>query len=461
VAEGNPPRPDAGFGKTVVISEMTRRAVANGKRVLFLAHRRRLIDQTSETFTAFGIPHGILMAGTGVERQYPVQICSRDTFLSRVVRNEWMDRPPADLVFLDEAHRSMADEYQKILALYPDAYHVGTTATPARDDGRGLGDFYQGLVCAPPISWLVENGRLVPVRCFAPQSFSKRSASRRKLMGDPVSTWKRLAAGRPTILFAGKVRQSMAMAREFNSAGISAEHIDAHTPDDKREAVIARVEAGFTQVLCNCSVLTEGVDIPALSCCILLRLCKSYVTFIQAVGRIMRPHPGKAEAILLDHSDAVLEHGLPTEDVRWELSESETVDDRIKKDRKDGKRKRWIACPHCGSYYQGSIVCPHCGMRLPEKLMTPEVKARLLREVFQAMTPAQKFKMQKNYWFMCLAKAYKSDQKVAIAAVMFRSRFRVWPTDVAGLTPMPVGEQWKWPTRELFPWLDKSRENGG
>jgi hypothetical protein len=68
----------------------------------------------------------------------------------------------------------------------------------------------------------------------------------------------------------------------FLSAGIAAEYIDAHTGDDERDAVMSRVEAGFTKVVCNVGVMTEGWDSPCLSCCILLRLCGSYVLFIQA-----------------------------------------------------------------------------------------------------------------------------------------------------------------------------------
>jgi hypothetical protein len=39
-------------------------------------------------------------------------VASRDTLLSRAVRNDWIEPPPADLVIVDESHRVMSDLYQ-------------------------------------------------------------------------------------------------------------------------------------------------------------------------------------------------------------------------------------------------------------------------------------------------------------------------------------------------------------
>lgn len=446
-----------GSGKTVMTSEVVRRAVARGKRVLFLAHRRRLITQKSQKLDAFGIRHGVYMAGERADKTEQVQVASRDTLLSRAFRHRWIDVPDADLVVVDEAHRVLSAEYKRLVDLYPNAFHLGVTATPAREDGKGLGDFYTSLVVAEKIGVLIDRGFLAPVRCFAPQTFQKRTKSKRTLAGDPVSTWQRLGEGRPTVLFAATVKQSMSMAGLFLAAGIQAEHLDAHTPDDEREQIITRVESGKTKILCNCSVLTEGVDIPCLGCIILLRMCRSYVLFIQAVGRVMRRHEGKQYGILLDHTDAVLEHGFPDDDVTWELTESDTIDRRNKRDREEGKRKTPIACPQCGNVYSGGLVCPQCGYKLPRKLVPPTVKNQLLREVERTATPEEKLRLQRRYWVSCLAVALHRDQKATMAGAMFKSRFGVWPDKVLGLTPMPTGNEWYRRVRDLFPKLDKSK----
>lgn len=446
-----------GSGKTIVSSEIVRRAVARGKRVLFLAHRRRLITQKADKLTAFGVPHAILMSGHAQQTSCPVQVASRDTLLSRAVRNDWINPPPADLVIVDEAHRVLGDEYQRLLAMYPDAWHLGMTATPARGDGRGLGAFYQALECCVGIKELIAGGYIVPVKCYAPQN---KDAARRKLGGDPVATWQRLAAGRPTVLFTSRVAESQAVCAAFNAAGVSAEHMDGNTDDETRDAIAARVEAGLTQVVCNCDVLTEGVDIPCLSCCILLRLAGSYVLFIQAIGRTMRSHPGKSDAILIDHADAVLEHGFPDEDVRWELDPDDTVDRRNRQDKKDGKRSKPIICPKCGFEFRAAIVCPQCGYHLPKRLQPPSLRAQILTEVERALSPEERHERKVRYWHECLRVMAHKGYTVGAAAGMFRGRYPEGPDD--SLPNFPAGCQWRQSVRDAFPqYLTKGVANAG
>src|SRR5258708_22534267 len=68
-----------GAGKTVIAAEVTRRAVAEGLRVLFLAPRRELIRQASGKLTAAGVAHGIVLARDKRSNLYAlVQVASLD-----------------------------------------------------------------------------------------------------------------------------------------------------------------------------------------------------------------------------------------------------------------------------------------------------------------------------------------------------------------------------------------------
>lgn len=439
-----------GSGKTVVTSEIVKHAVAKGKRVLFLAHRRRLIEQKSEKLTEFGIQHGILMNGVEGQRYLPVQVASRDTLLSRTVRNEWVQPPPADLVIVDEAHRAMSEEYQKLLAMYPEAYHIGVTATPAREDGRGLGDFYQVMECGPPISELIKGGFLCGIRCYAPMNSQHgKSKTKRVVCGDPVYNWQLFGENRSTIVFAGTVEGSRAVADSFNRSGIAAEHMDAHTENRDRKGIIARIKSGQTKILCNCAIATEGVDIPILSCCQLLRTARSYVLFAQTVGRIMRTYPGKTHGILIDHSDAILEHGFPDEDARWTLERSETIEQRNKKDRKEGKHKEPIVCPKCGFIYSGMIVCPSCHYALPKKLIPPVMKQQILKEVQRNLPPIQQQLSKERFWRKCLAIAANKNLPCSAALAMYRKEFSEWPSD--DLPDVPRRSECHRKASEVFP----------
>ena len=157
-----------GAGKTVIAADIIRRTVEKGGRVLFLAHARELIKQCSDKLWDVGVPHGLLMAGRGYQLSEPVQVASKDTLLSRAIRLGTLRLPEASLVVADECHRSLSRWWRYLLDQYPRAVILGLTATPARSDGRGLGDLYQAMVQAVPTSQLIQDGYLVSTKVYAP-----------------------------------------------------------------------------------------------------------------------------------------------------------------------------------------------------------------------------------------------------------------------------------------------------
>ena len=113
-----------GCGKTVLALEMIRGAVARGKRVLFLCHRRELVRQSSRAFWNAGVEHGMVMAGKAMTAVM-ANVGVINTVANRIDRM----RPP-DLIIVDESHRSVSPSYLKLFEAWPDAHVVGLTATP-------------------------------------------------------------------------------------------------------------------------------------------------------------------------------------------------------------------------------------------------------------------------------------------------------------------------------------------
>ena len=113
-----------GSGKTVIASEIIKRAEENGKKTLFVAHRRQLIMQASRKLRDFSVNHGVLMAGKSPNDFANVQVASVQTFTSRKDRDDFT-KPEADLVILDEAHRSVSDSFKLLIEEYPEAFFLG------------------------------------------------------------------------------------------------------------------------------------------------------------------------------------------------------------------------------------------------------------------------------------------------------------------------------------------------
>lgn len=362
-----------GSGKTVIAAEIIRREVAKYRTVMFLAHRREIITQTSAKLTANGVRHGIVMAGMEPRPMELVQVASIDTLHVRGVRSKAMALPPADLLIFDEAHRARGRTREQLIALYPNAMLLGMTATPCRGDGRGLGNIFDTMIECPQVADLIVGGFLVRSRIYAPVDPDLRGVRTQQgdyvvgqlerrmntddLVGDVVEHWLKYGERRRTVCFAVGVEHSVHIRNEFVQAGVRAEHLDGSTSVAEREAILARLASGETEIVTNCMVLTEGWDMPAVGCCILARPTKQMGLYRQMVGRVLRPHDGKPDAVILDHSGAVYRHGLPEDRVEWTLA----VDRRavnpaqVKRDR--GEAPKLHECPSC----KAVMVAPPCG----------------------------------------------------------------------------------------------------
>jgi superfamily II DNA or RNA helicase len=150
-----------GAGKTLIGADVIRDTARALRPVLVLAHRREIITQTSRKLHAAGIGHGIIQAGFQARPLELVQVASIATLWMRAMHRETMDLPPADLLWVDEAHHCPANTYRKIIDAYPKAVLLGTTATPCRGDGRGLGGIFDILIEVPQVAELIEQGFLV------------------------------------------------------------------------------------------------------------------------------------------------------------------------------------------------------------------------------------------------------------------------------------------------------------
>jgi DNA repair protein RadD len=369
-----------GSGKTVIAAEIINRVVARGGRVLVIAHRREIITQTRDKLIAAGVTPGIVLAG--FERELrpmaAVQVAGIQTLHTRAMRSNKMPMPAATLVVIDEAHHARAKTYQAVIDAYPDALIIGLTATPVRGDGRGLGNIFTELVEAPQIPDLIKLGHLVSTKVFAPVEKDVAKGVRTQtgdyvisalsarmntdaLVGDVVADWLKHGERRKTVAFACDVAHSVAIRTAFLEFDVRAEHLDGSTPKGERDAILARLKSGETEVVTNCMVLTEGWDMPEASCIILARPTRQMGLFRQMVGRGLRPADGKRDCILLDHSGAVYRHGLPEDRVEWPLETDRRAENPTHAKRDRGEAPKLTECPECKVLMVTPPPCAHCG----------------------------------------------------------------------------------------------------
>jgi DNA repair protein RadD len=350
-----------GSGKTVIGVAIAASALQRNGRVLWIAHRRELLDQTLASLTRAGVHHvSVLRADDDrYDPSAPVVLASIQTLVARG------DRPPARVVIPDECHHFVRNVWGAVAGSYSESFIVGLTATPERADGSPLGDIFDGLVVAATYSELIDAGHLVPCEIIRPpQRLSGEIAQ------DPANAYVQYGGGRPAVIFCGSVPFAHDVARRLPRAAV----VDGTTAERLRDERLAAFASGDIDVLTNCFVLTEGWDAPRAKVCVLARGCAHASTYMQIGGRILRPYPGETAALLIDLTGASLAHGFPTEDRDYSLEGR-----AIKRKASPGD---WV-CPKCDHVQRAipaSRECPACGYRLPAPSL-PEVVNAPMRAV--------------------------------------------------------------------------------
>jgi superfamily II DNA or RNA helicase len=439
-----------GSGKTEMAIDIIRAAELKRKRVLFLCSRINLVLQSSRRLEKSGIKHGIIQGNNSIWTTSDVLVCSIQTLASR----GFPDR--VDLIIIDEVHGATSRAYRSLLETVQVPV-IGLTATPFT---RGLGKhseaiggpLFEEIVPAATITQLIQEGHLVDIDIYAPSEpdlrgvkivagdYNERQLGEKvnlkSLVGDIVKHWKRLANGERTVCFATNIAHSEHIVQQFREAGVEAEHMDCFTSDDDRQQILWRLESGETKVISNVSILAEGWDCPMVQCMILARPTRSLTRYIQMVGRALRPAPGKARALMLDHSGSCRRLGFPTDDLPLVLCNG-----TVKKPTAQEEMVREEAlpkpCPKCHFMKPPKVyVCPSCGFE-PQRVDRVVVQSGELEKL-------EKFSMsdKQHFYSQLLTRQTAKGYAKGWVSHTYRKKFGVWPTMMKSI-PAPVGEEVK------------------
>lgn len=351
-----------GAGKSYLFAELIRRTRGE---VLVLTHRQELKEQ-----------HEKLLQKLGAKNARVAMILTEANRLGQY-------STPA-LIVTDEAHLSRSNSWMKVIDYY-NTYTVGFTATPVRLDGKPLGDIYDTLRTGVDTRWLIENKYLAPYEYYAPTlvdttglrtvagdyvvSDLEQLMNERAIYGDVIKSYRRIAPGERSICYCVSVKHAAETAQAFNDAGIRAEYLSSGTSARERKAIMEAFRSGRITVLCNVGIISEGVSIDEVSCCMLLRATESVALGIQQMMRCMRYLPGKT-AKIIDCVGNYTRVGLPDDDREWSL------DKPLRKRGLTDKNGNFYirCCPECYMTFATAPKCPFCGTEYP--LHPREIQAK-------------------------------------------------------------------------------------
>lgn len=411
-----------GAGKTRTAAFVVSKFTDTGRQCLWTVHREELLMQAAMVFAEYGIPHRLVCALSSeraikaqqfrelgrswVDPSASLVIGSIQTIVRRLDAMTWLD---PDLIVPDEAHLSLNATNRRIIGFLTDkrdarlkAEHgdnvppklrtkiLGLTATPKRLDRQSFarkdGGLYDVMVKGPTPRELIEWGNLAQFDAYKPPidlvegadlgkrkggDYDTQELAREldapKVYGDVVKHYRDLCHGLPAIAFCPTVETAERFAAEFRQAGYRAIAIDGQTDDSVRRRSLQQLGTGELDVVTSVSILVEGTDVPFATVALLLRRTESEALFLQAVGRVLRPHPKKDRAILLDFVGVIEKHGLPNWDRDWSLEPEDRKARPAANDNEEPGIDTITHCPKCHQYHLPAPVCPNCGNVYPVK----------------------------------------------------------------------------------------------
>lgn len=322
-----------GAGKTIVFGAIAHRyhhEVGNQRPILIIAHRSELLDQADAKLSMVW-PNVLTgrIQGNRNEQLGDVLLASTQTLVAgRKI-------PQPGLVIYDECHHSRAEGALGVLerlGVFANGGPplLGVTATPSRSDKTQLGDIFEHITYESTILQMIIDGYLVDVRGIKVSVPGLDLKRVRMTAGDynakdlsnalnevealdaVVEAVRNHAPNRKSIVFAVDVKHAQALAERFRASGFSSASIDGTMKAEERQSVLSAFDDDRLRILVNCQILTEGFDQPDVDCVVIARPTRSRALYTQMVGRGLRLHPSKADALVLDLTGASDDKSLQT-----------------------------------------------------------------------------------------------------------------------------------------------------
>lgn len=342
-----------GSGKTIIFCKFI--AEARG-RALIVIDQEELLQQTIDKMKNFTSEIVGRVKGSLDETDNRIIVATRQSLTHH--KSDRMERilshGKIDYLIIDECHLALEQQKKIIKAINP-KFTIGFSATPW---ATGIEKVYDDILYKKDILSLVKGGYLTSPRCMVVKTNTDLSGVKsvcgdfnQRELNDAIDTnernkfivhkWIEHASDRKsTLVFCSSINNSENIRDEFIKAGISCESIDSELGATERKAILDRFERGEIKVLCNVNILTKGVDITRIDCIVCATPTRSKMKYVQQVGRALRLHEGKKDALILDITDNYKKHSLINCKSVFGLEDGENIEEMEERIEREAEEER-------------------------------------------------------------------------------------------------------------------------
>lgn len=327
-----------GSGKSVMIGHMMKTIEDHGKRALCLVNSSELVRNNSETFKRMGGNPSVFCASLNKkEHDKNIVFATPQSIMAAIKNNHPIKDILFNMIVVDEAHSinhlSFESQFMRILRHYKHQYPpmrvLGLTGTDFRGSGNdivGEDCLFKTRVANITTSWLIQNDFLAkPVYGFPETEsfdFSKLKTKSGKFstkeLEEVISSKKRLTW--EILQEVNEVMQNRNGAFIFCSSKRHCEEalealpkgstyiITGDTPEKERHKILTMARNQEIKYLISVNCLMTGIDVPNFCTTVWLRPTESLVLYVQGIGRALRLHDLKKDALILDFAGNLDRH---------------------------------------------------------------------------------------------------------------------------------------------------------
>lgn len=318
---------DTGAGKSRVMLETARRC---GQKTVVIVEKKDLATQWIRVAQELGF-NSVGLVGDDCWEDKEFVVAMRQTLWSAMSSetlriDEWARQ--FGTVIVDEAHHASSRTMQILMSKFPAFYRYGCTATPYSDQEKikvlevVVGpvvhetketDAAQYLV-TPKIIVLdsefdfeyvpteIVNGRRIQNNYHKLLKAITNDGKRNRLI--VFNAIQEAEKGHTCVILTHRIEHIVEI-RKIATESFDSERVLVLTGDNSSEAndVRAKIEESERGTILISTVMDEGTDFPRCDRLFLSFPGRKIRRFEQAIGRIMRPHPSKTDAIVYDVRD--------------------------------------------------------------------------------------------------------------------------------------------------------------
>lgn len=293
------------------------------KKVLFLVHREQIARQALNTFKkVFGgsRKYGLL---SGSSKDYDSQfLFSTMQMMAKEETRNHYKRDEFSCIILDEAHRTGAESYKRIMEYFRPDFWLGMTASPERtDDFDVFSLFDHNIAYEIRLQQAMEEDLLCPFHYFGitdleidGKAFDEETGLKnfRYLVCDDrvnyvieQAKYYGYSGDRVKgLIFCSSRREAEELSKKFNEKKYRTVFLSGDSSQETREEMMDRLTSDtrldYLDYIFTVDIFNEGVDIPEINQVIMLRPTQSPIVFVQQLGRGLRKADNKDYVVILD-----------------------------------------------------------------------------------------------------------------------------------------------------------------